>query len=92
LEPVPEDMLRQFPFRIQGFHSDNGSEFLNKTVASSVNYLCKRLWLKLTEGGLSPTSASRFEAHSLIVCIVTQNCSAPASLTVLLVPQSEQQF
>ena len=33
LEPVLEAMLRQFPFRIQGFHSDNGSEFLNKTVA-----------------------------------------------------------
>jgi transposase InsO family protein len=26
-------MLRQFPFRILGFHSDNGSEFINKTVA-----------------------------------------------------------
>jgi transposase InsO family protein len=33
LEPVLEHMLRQFPFRILGFHSDNGSEFLNKTVA-----------------------------------------------------------
>jgi len=33
LEPVLEHMLRQFPFRILGFHSDNGSEFINKTVA-----------------------------------------------------------
>ncbi len=33
LEPVLEAMLRQFPFRIQGFHTDNGSEFINKTVA-----------------------------------------------------------
>ena len=33
LEPVLENMLRQFPFRILGFHSDNGSEFINKTVA-----------------------------------------------------------
>jgi transposase InsO family protein len=33
LEPVLEKMLRQFPFRILGFHSDNGSEFINKTVA-----------------------------------------------------------
>lgn len=33
LLPVLEAMLRQFPFRIQGFHSDNGSEFLNRTVA-----------------------------------------------------------
>ena len=33
LEPVLEAMLRQFPFRIRGFHSDNGSEFINDTVA-----------------------------------------------------------
>jgi transposase InsO family protein len=33
LEPVLEPMLRQFPFRILGFRSDNGSEFMNKTVA-----------------------------------------------------------
>lgn len=33
LEPVLKTMLRQFPFRILGFHSDNGSEFINKTVA-----------------------------------------------------------
>jgi hypothetical protein len=28
-----EAMLRQFPFRILGFHSGNGSEFINHTVA-----------------------------------------------------------
>lgn len=33
LEPVLEAMLRQFPFFILGFHSDNGSEFINRTVA-----------------------------------------------------------
>ena len=33
LEPVLEAMLRQFPFRILGFHSDNGSEFINRMVA-----------------------------------------------------------
>jgi transposase InsO family protein len=33
LEPALEAMSRQFPFRIQGFHSDNGSDFLNKTAA-----------------------------------------------------------
>jgi transposase InsO family protein len=33
LKPVLEQMLRQFPFRILGFHTDNGSEFINKTVA-----------------------------------------------------------
>ena len=39
LQPVLQDMLRQFPFRIQGFHSDNGSEFINKTVAQLLNKL-----------------------------------------------------
>ena len=33
LLPALEAILRQFPFRIHGFHSDNGSEFLNRTVA-----------------------------------------------------------
>jgi transposase InsO family protein len=33
LQPVLITMLEQFPFRILGFHSDNGSEFLNATVA-----------------------------------------------------------
>jgi len=33
LLPVLEAMLQQFPFVIQGFHSDNGSEFINYTVA-----------------------------------------------------------
>ena len=33
LKPVLAAMLHQFPFRIKGFHSDNGSEFINKTVA-----------------------------------------------------------
>lgn len=39
LMPVLEAMLRQFPFRIRGFHSDNGSEFINHTVAGLLNKL-----------------------------------------------------
>jgi transposase InsO family protein len=39
LMPVLEAMLRQFPFRILGFHSDNGSEFINHTVANMLNKL-----------------------------------------------------
>src|SRR5216683_2011285 len=39
LIPVLEAMLRQFPFRIVGFHSDNGSEFINHTVAKLLNKL-----------------------------------------------------
>lgn len=39
LQPVLEAMLAQFPFRIRGFHSDNGSEFINHTVARLLNKL-----------------------------------------------------
>ena len=39
LIPVLEAMLAQFPFRIRGFHSDNGSEFINHTVAGLLNKL-----------------------------------------------------
>jgi hypothetical protein len=37
--PVLEAMLHQFPFRILGFHCDNGSEFLNHTVVELLNKL-----------------------------------------------------
>jgi transposase InsO family protein len=39
LQPVLIMMLQQFPFRILGFHSDNGSEFLNATVAKLLGTL-----------------------------------------------------
>ena len=39
LIPVLEGMLAQFPFRIHAFHSDNGSEFINHTVAQLLNKL-----------------------------------------------------
>jgi transposase InsO family protein len=39
LEPVLAAMLEQFPFRLRGFHSDNGSEFINRTVAKLLNKL-----------------------------------------------------
>ena len=39
LVPVLEAILHQFPFRILGFHCDNGKEFLNRTVARLLNKL-----------------------------------------------------
>lgn len=45
LMPVLEAILEQFPFRIQGFHSDNGSEFINHTVAQMLN----KLWVEQTK-------------------------------------------
>lgn len=39
LLPVLEFILSQFPFVIQGFHSDNGREYINKKVAELLNKL-----------------------------------------------------
>jgi transposase InsO family protein len=36
------EILDQFPFSLQGFHSDNGSEFVNGTVATILNKLLIR--------------------------------------------------
>jgi len=33
LMPALEQMLESFPFVIRGFHSDNGSEYINRRVA-----------------------------------------------------------
>ena len=42
LEPVLETVLVGFPFVVRGFHSDNGSEFINGTVAKLLNKLLIR--------------------------------------------------
>ena len=39
LVPVLEAMVEQFPFAIAGFHSDNGSEFINAVVARLLDKL-----------------------------------------------------
>src|SRR5437763_5814635 len=39
LLPILEGMIEQFPFLILGFHSDNGSEFINHVVAQLLNKL-----------------------------------------------------
>jgi len=45
LEPVLRAILGQFPFFIRGFHSDNGSEFINDSVSG----LLKRLLIEQTK-------------------------------------------
>jgi transposase InsO family protein len=42
LEANLEGLLRQFPFHIKGFHSDNGSEYVNRVVANILNKLLIR--------------------------------------------------
>ena len=39
LLPVLTAMIEQFPFVIRGFHSDNGSEYINHTVSTLLNKL-----------------------------------------------------
>ncbi len=39
LLPALESLLKTFPFSILGFHSDNGTEFINKTVAGLLEKL-----------------------------------------------------
>jgi transposase InsO family protein len=39
LMPVLEAILHQFPFRILGFHTDNGSEYINHQVAGMLEKL-----------------------------------------------------
>ena len=43
LIPILEQLLDQFPFVIKGFHADNGSEYINKTVAKLLNKLLNEL-------------------------------------------------
>lgn len=45
LLPVLEEMIEQFPFEIWGFHSDNGSEYINWQVANMLN----RMMVKFTK-------------------------------------------
>lgn len=40
LEPLLAQLIDGLPFPLLGFHSDNGSEFVNQTVARLLNRLC----------------------------------------------------
>lgn len=42
LAPLLADLIKQFPFVILGFHSDNGSEYINKIVEKLLNKLLIR--------------------------------------------------
>ena len=59
LIPVLEQLLEQFPFRIRGFHSDNGSEFINYTVAR----LLEKLLIEQTK-----SRAHRTGDNGLVEC------------------------
>ena len=61
--PALEEMLSQFPFEIKEFHSDNGSEYVNKRVAELLN----RLLIKFTK--------SRARQSNDNALVESKNCS-----------------
>lgn len=52
LIPVLESMIDSFPFVINGFHADNGSEYINKKVAELLN----KLLIELTKSRARKTN------------------------------------
>ena len=68
LIPVLEALITAYPFVIQGFHADNGSEYINHQVAALLNKLhigqftksrARRSNDKAQEEGHTPTQAAR---------------------------------
>jgi transposase InsO family protein len=57
LQPVLEAILHQFPFRILGIHSDNGSEYVNRDVAK----LLEKLRIEFTK-----SRANRSQDNALV--------------------------
>jgi transposase InsO family protein len=57
LLPVLQAILHQFPFRILGFHADNGSEYINRAVAKLLN----KLLIELTK-----SRANRSQDNALV--------------------------
>ncbi len=58
LMPVLEAILHQFPFRIRGFHCDNGSEF--------VNYKVEKLLNKMLVSEFTKSRANRTTDNALV--------------------------
>jgi len=57
LLPVLQAILHQFPFQIVGFHADNGSEYINHTVAG----LLEKLRIEFTK-----SRANRSQDNALV--------------------------
>ncbi len=64
LIPVLETLLEGFPFVIKGFHSDNGSEYINRYVAKLLNKLLMALGQPLEEQTKSRSRHSNDNAQA----------------------------
>ena len=58
LIPVLESLIEAFPFKINGFHADNGSEYINRRVAELLN--------KLHVGDFTKSRARRSNDNALV--------------------------
>jgi transposase InsO family protein len=80
LLPMLERMLAQFPFQIRGFHSDNGSEYINHLVAQ----LLQKLLIEQTksrprhsnDNGLAESKNAVLRKHMGYTHIVTAHAEA----------------
>ncbi len=79
LVPVLESMLVQFPFVIRGFHSDNGSEFVNHIVARLLNKLLIRFTKsrprQSNDNGLVETKNGSVVRKNLGYAYIPQACA-----------------
>jgi transposase InsO family protein len=76
---VLEEMLAQFPFTLLGFHSDNGSEFVNHVVAGLLNKLLIRLTKsrprQSNDNGLVETKNGAVVRKELGYAYIPQKCA-----------------
>jgi len=79
LVPVLESMLVQFPFVIRGFHSDNGSEFVNHIVARLLNKMLIRFTKsrprQSNDNGLVETKNGSVVRKQLGYAYIPQRCA-----------------
>ncbi|MBL7062259.1 MAG: transposase family protein [Dehalococcoidia bacterium] len=79
LVPILESMLVQFPFVIRGFHSDNGSEFVNHIVARLLNKMLIRFTKsrprQSNDNGLVETKNGSVVRKQLGYAYIPQRCA-----------------
>jgi len=79
LVPALESMLAEFPFVIRGFHSDNGSEFVNHIVARLLNKMLIRFTKSRprhsNDNGLVETKNGSVVRRNLGYAYIPQACA-----------------
>jgi len=80
LLPALESLLQDFPFTILGFHADNGSEYINHTVARLLDKLrvefTKSRPRVSTDNGLAETKNAAIVRKHLGYAHIPQRCAA----------------